>query len=81
MTQYISETQHFTLMKYTDARLHIFNIFKHKYTDHVELTKIINEIITKKVEMSSVRAYWSFQHKEFKHLVEERIEYIHKKIR
>jgi len=68
-------------MKHKEARGHIFKVFKHKYEDHDELHKIINEVINSKTEMATINSYWTFQHKEFKAKIEERINYIHKKIR
>jgi len=68
-------------MGHEEARSHVFKVFQHKYEDHEELKKVIKEIVNDKVEMGSIRGYWTFQHNEFKLKVEERLNYMHKKIR
>ena len=63
-----------------DAKKAIYNVLKHKYSGHHELlNKVINEVIHDKIEMGSIRGYYTFQHNEFKLKVQERIEYIQKK--
>ena len=67
-------------MNKNEAKKSIFNVLKHKYSNNHELlNKVINEIIHDKVEMGSIRGYYTFQHNEFKLKVQERIEYIQKK--
>lgn len=68
-------------MGHEEARGHVFKIFEHKYEDHEELKKVIKEIITDKIIMGSIRGYWTFQHKEFKIKVQERLDYIYRKIK
>ena len=62
-------------------RGHVFKIFQHKYEDHEELKKVIKEIVNDKVDMGSIRGYWTFQHNEFKLRVQERLDYINRKIK
>tara|TARA_Y100001935_G_C17107498_1_gene409152 strand:+ start:472 stop:723 length:252 start_codon:yes stop_codon:yes gene_type:complete len=72
---------HFVSIGHEEARNHVFKIFQHKYEDHEELKKVIKEVVNDKVEMGSVRGYWSFQHNEFKLRVQERLDYINRKIK
>ena len=62
-----------------DAKKAIYNVFEHKYKDHELLKKVIDEVIHDKVEMGSIKGYYTFQHNEFKLKVQERMEYIKKK--
>ena len=64
-------------MGHEEARGHVFKVFQHKYEDHEELKKVIK--MTKLDGKYSW--YWTFQHNEFKLKVEERLNYMHKKIR
>ena len=68
-------------MPRNEAREAIFNVYKHKYTNHDELKKVINEIITDKIEMCSYRGYWVFQHNIFKKNVQDRLDYHYKKVK
>ena len=67
-------------MGHEDARNQLFNVFKFKVEDHELLSKIIKEVVHDKIEMGSVRGYWTFQHNHFKLLVQEKIDYINRKI-
>lgn len=67
-------------MGHEEARTQLFNVFKFKIEDHKILRKVINEIVHDKIEMGSIRGYWTFQHNIFKLAIQERLDYINRKI-
>ncbi len=67
-------------MSRSKAREELFIIFKYKIDEEI-LTQIINEIITDKTSMCSIRGYYQFQYLEFKKAVQDRWDYLNRKIK
>lgn len=63
-----------------EARAQLFNVFKFKVEDHKILKKVINEIVHDKIKIGSIRGYWRFQHNIFKLAIQERLDYVNRKI-
>ena len=66
-------------MPHEEAEMQLFKVFQHKYTNHEQLKKIINEVVKTEKDLGSHRGYWTFLHTKFKQDIEEKIEYYNKK--
>lgn len=67
-------------MSHTDAKEALFNVFKFKIDDHETLKKFINEVVKESIDLGSYRGYYTFLHTEYKRQVQEKWDYLHRKI-
>ena len=56
-------------MPVTEAREHIFRMFRSKYTNHDKLRECINQVVKEDTDLGSWRGYYTFLHTEYKNEV------------
>lgn len=68
------------MMSRIEAKKSLFNVLKYKIDDHEVLIKLIDEVIRVNIELGNYKVYYKFLHKEYKRQIEEKWNYLHRKI-